>query len=83
VIGRKHGHCRGVIPGRNPASAKRHCRCRVAFGWLGKNILARKIGEQLTNCRLLLRVRQDQNAFAGNQSVEARYGFFKESFFGN
>src|SRR5437763_15120595 len=83
MIGWKHGHCRGMISGRNLASTKRHCRCRVAFGWLGKNILAGEIREQFTNCRFLLRVRQDQNAFAGNQSVEAHYGFFKESVFRN
>ena len=57
---------RGVIPGRDPASAKCNRRRRVAFGWLANNILAGEIGEQFTNSRFLLRVRQDQNAFAGN-----------------
>ena len=66
MIGRKHGHYGGVIPGRDPASAKCNRRCRVAFGWLANNILAGETGKQFTNCRLLVRVRQDQNAFAGN-----------------
>jgi hypothetical protein len=57
MIGRKHGHYPGMVPGCDPASAKCNGRCRVAFGWLTKNVLVGETGEQFTNSRFLLRIR--------------------------
>ena len=59
MIGWEHGHCSGVIVGRDPTSAKRDRRGRVAFRWFGENILPGKIREQSTNCRLLLCICQN------------------------
>jgi len=59
MIGGKHQHRGGVIPGCDPTGAERDRCGRVALGRLGDDILLGKVREEFTNCPLLLRVRQD------------------------
>ena len=82
VIGRQHEHGRGVLPGRDPAGAKRHRRRRVALGRFSQNIFFRESAEQFTHGRFLLDIGQDENSFTRDQAFQPSDSFLEQRPFG-